>query len=163
MDRGNGGTHVYRLRLSERAYRQSDGTAWMGFYCLVMLKIALELAQEDPVYQDLATKFYEHFWGIARAMTLCGGQERSLWDQADGFFYDALHMPDGSLLPLKVRSLWYNALRTMGDLARGLDEISEIYDGDAPYTPRGCVAQAWSVAELLRAWQETTVEERVHE
>ena len=84
---------------------QSDGTAWMAFYSLVMLKIALELAREDPVYEDLATKFYEHFLGIAHAMTQCGGEEHSLWDAEDGFFYDALHLPDGSVVPLKVRSL----------------------------------------------------------
>jgi hypothetical protein len=84
---------------------QSDGTAWMGFYSLGMMQIALELAKEDPVYEDLATKFYEHFLGIAHAVTRCGGQAYSLWDEGDGFFYDVLHMPDGSIVPLKVRSL----------------------------------------------------------
>jgi hypothetical protein len=84
---------------------QSDGTAWMGFYSLCMMKIALELAKENPIYQDLATKFYEHSLGIAHAMTNCGGQGHCLWDPADEFFYDALHMPDGSVVPLKVRSL----------------------------------------------------------
>jgi hypothetical protein len=84
---------------------QADGTAWMGFYSLEMMKIALELSKEDPVYQDLATKFYEHFLSIAHAMTNCGGEGYSLWDEEDGFFYDALHMPDGSIVPLRVRSL----------------------------------------------------------
>jgi hypothetical protein len=84
---------------------QSDGTAWMAFYCLGMLKIALELAKDDPIYQDLATKFLEHFLGIARAMTDCGGQGHSLWNPEDEFFYDALHLPDDSVMPLKVRSL----------------------------------------------------------
>ena len=84
---------------------QSDGTAWMGAYCLTMLKIALELAQVNPVYQDTATKFFEHFLRIAHAMTNCGGQGHCLWDEADGFFYDALHLPDGGIFPLKVRSL----------------------------------------------------------
>ena len=84
---------------------QSDGTAWMGFYCLVMMKIALELAKAEPVYQDLATKFYEHFLSIARAMTNCGGRGHCLWDAGDEFFYDALHLPDGRIVPLKVRSL----------------------------------------------------------
>ena len=84
---------------------QSDGTAWMGFYCLGMMKIALELAREDPVYEDLGTKFYEHFLSIAHAMTDRGGEGYSLWDEQDGFFYDALHMPDHSIIPLKVRSL----------------------------------------------------------
>ncbi|MDJ0784820.1 MAG: hypothetical protein QNJ22_22840 [Desulfosarcinaceae bacterium] len=84
---------------------QSDGTAWMGFYSLVMLKIALELSKTDPVYQDTASKFFEHFLRIARAMTgnLRGGL--SLWNEEDGFFYDALHLPSGHFIPLKVRSL----------------------------------------------------------
>ncbi|MFQ5611491.1 MAG: glucosidase, partial [Anaerolineae bacterium] len=84
---------------------QSDGTAWMAGYCLTMLKIALELARENPVYQDTATKFFEHFLSIAHAMNDCGGRGHSLWDEEDGFFYDALHLPDGRIVPLKVRSL----------------------------------------------------------
>jgi hypothetical protein len=84
---------------------QSDGTAWMGFYSLGMLKISLELSKDNPIYQDLATKFYEHFLGIAHAMTNCGDQGICLWNEEDSFFYDALHMGDGNILPLKVRSL----------------------------------------------------------
>ncbi len=81
---------------------QSDGTAWMGFYTLEMLAISLELARTDPTYQDLATKFFEHFLSIGRAMTAEG---HSLWDSDEGFFYDVLRMPDGRTLPLKVRSM----------------------------------------------------------
>jgi hypothetical protein len=84
---------------------QSDGTAWMGFYCLVMMNIALELAKDDPAYEDMAVKFYEHFLWIARAV---GGESRGgvgLWDEADGFYYDVLRLPDGTSLPLRVRSL----------------------------------------------------------
>jgi hypothetical protein len=84
---------------------QSDGTAWMGFYCLVMLKMALELARHNPVYQDSASKFFEHFLRIARAMTGDYRRGVSLWNEEDGFFYDALHLPDGGVIPLKVRSL----------------------------------------------------------
>jgi len=84
---------------------QSDGTAWMGFYCLVMLKIALELAGDNPVYQDSASKFFEHFLRIARAMTREYHYGKSLWNDADGFFYDVLHTPDGRVIPLQVRSL----------------------------------------------------------
>jgi hypothetical protein len=84
---------------------QSDGTAWMGFYSLGMMRIALELGRIEAVYQDMATKFYEHFLGIAHAMTRRGGQRVGLWDEHDGFFYDVLHMPDGSIVPLKVRSM----------------------------------------------------------
>jgi hypothetical protein len=84
---------------------QSDGTAWMAFYCLEMLRIALELAKENPIYQDTATKFFEHFLRIAHAMAHPGGQESSLWDNEDRFFYDHLHLPDGHVVPLRVRSL----------------------------------------------------------
>ena len=67
---------------------QSDGTSWMGMYCLNMLTIALELAQTNPVYEDIATKFFEHFLYIANAMNHIGDKEASLWNQTDGFFYD---------------------------------------------------------------------------
>jgi hypothetical protein len=83
---------------------QSDGTAWMGFFSLTMLRIALELARENPIYQDLATKFFEHFLSIATAMSQ-GFGGKGLWDEEDGFYYDVIHLPDGSFHPLKVRSL----------------------------------------------------------
>jgi hypothetical protein len=83
---------------------QSDGTAWMGMYCLNMLAIALELAKEDPSYEDVASKFFEHFVYIAHAMDDLGHEGISLWDEADGFYYDVLHA-DGHHQPLKVRSL----------------------------------------------------------
>ncbi len=81
---------------------QADGTAWMGFFSLEMMQIALELARDNPVYQDLATKFFEHFLGIATAVSEHG---IGLWDEEDGFYYDHLHLPDGRDFPLKVRSL----------------------------------------------------------
>ena len=84
---------------------QADGTSWMGFYCLTMMKIALVLSKHDPVYQDSATKFFEHFLRIAYAINDCGGQGHSLWNDEDGFFYDALNLPDGSIIPIKVHSL----------------------------------------------------------
>src|SRR5450432_817720 len=84
---------------------QSDGTAWMGMFCLNMLMIALELARENQVYEDVATKFFEHFLYIAEALNNIAGEGISLWDDVDEFFYDVLHMPDGSNVPLKVRSL----------------------------------------------------------
>jgi hypothetical protein len=83
---------------------QSDGTGWMGMFCLNMLTIALELARENPTYQDLASKFFEHFVHIAHALTDIGGLGFSLWDDDDGFFYDALCMPDGKYRTLKARS-----------------------------------------------------------
>ncbi|MBD1907664.1 glucosidase [Funiculus sociatus GB2-A5] len=84
---------------------QSDGTSWMGMYCLNMLAIALELAIENPSYEDIASKFFEHFLYIADAMNQMGGGEESLWDETDGFYYDMLHCPNGSYIPLKVRSM----------------------------------------------------------
>ena len=84
---------------------QSDGTAWMGFYCLVMLNISLELARTDPSYEDMAVKFYEHFLWIAVAISGSTRGGIGLWDEADEFFYDVLKLPDGTSQPLKVRSL----------------------------------------------------------
>ncbi len=84
---------------------QADGTAWMGFFSLQMMQMALELAKDDPVYEDMATKFFEHFLRIATAMNNFGGRGISLWDELDGFYYDVLHLPDDSVRPLKVRSL----------------------------------------------------------
>jgi len=84
---------------------QSDGTSWMGMYCLNMLAMALELAKEDPTYADMASKFLEHFVYIADAMNNRGGDGIDLWDQEDGFFYDALHLPGGSHRKFKVRSM----------------------------------------------------------
>lgn len=82
---------------------QSDGTAWMAMYCLNMLSIAIELAQTDPVYEDIASKFFEHFLYIASAMNRPA--PAGLWDERDGFFYDRLRLPDGAAFPLRVRSL----------------------------------------------------------
>jgi hypothetical protein len=82
--------------------QQSDGTAWMAFYCLTMLSIALELAQENQVYEDLASKFFEHFVRIADAMNNLGGT--GLWDATDGFYYDQLKL-NGGMIPLRSRSL----------------------------------------------------------
>ena len=78
---------------------QSDGTSWMGMYCLNMLAIALELAKEDPAYEDVASKFFEHFVYIAHAMNTL-----DLWDEVDGFYYDVLRT-DGAACRLKVRSM----------------------------------------------------------
>ncbi|MEW5976676.1 MAG: glucosidase [Acidobacteriota bacterium] len=84
---------------------QSDGTSWMGMYCLNMLAIAMELARHDRAYADVASKFFEHFVYIAGAMHNLGGEGIELWDKEDGFYYDVLHLPSGSLLPIKLRSM----------------------------------------------------------
>ena len=83
---------------------QSDGTSWMAMYCLNMLAIALELSQSNPAYEDIASKFFEHFVYIARAMNDLGGEGITLWDEQDGFYYDVLHT-QGNAYQLKVRSM----------------------------------------------------------
>ena len=85
--------------------QQADGTSWMAMYCLNMLTIALELAKFNPVYEDTASKFFEHFLYIADAMNRIGKSEITLWDEEDGFYYDVLHLPNGNHFPLKVRSI----------------------------------------------------------
>ncbi|MCH9631030.1 MAG: hypothetical protein S4CHLAM37_10420 [Chlamydiia bacterium] len=84
---------------------QSDATSWMGMFCLNMLTIALELAQTNPAYEDMASKFYEHFLYIAEAINYEDEAAPSLWDEEDGFYYDILAMPDGQINRLKVKSL----------------------------------------------------------
>ncbi len=81
---------------------QADGTAWMAFYSMIMLEMALELSKEDPTYEDLASKFFEHFVAIVDAMNTLGGS--GLWDEQDGFYYDQLHFSD-HFVPLRVRSM----------------------------------------------------------
>jgi hypothetical protein len=84
---------------------QSDGTSWMAMYTLNLLAIALELAKEDPSYEDVASKFWEHFLHIAHAMNNLGQDDISLWDEEDGFYYDVLHLPGRGSQTLKVRSM----------------------------------------------------------
>ena len=94
---------------------QADGTAWMAMYTLNLLRIALELAAQNPIYQDTASKFFEHFLYIAEAMAGLGGADtegnnygtrgNGLWSERDGFFYDALRLPDGQVARMRVRSL----------------------------------------------------------
>ena len=84
---------------------QSDGTSWMAMYTLNLLAIALELAKEEPCYEDLASKFWEHFVYIAHAMSHRGHNGMGLWNEEDGFFYDVLKLPDGSQFPMKIRSM----------------------------------------------------------
>ncbi len=88
---------------------QADGTAWMAMYSLNLMRIALELATCDPVYEDIASKFFEHFLYIAEAMTDMGDADGDapigLWDEQDQFYYDMLNLPDGTRVPLRVRSL----------------------------------------------------------
>jgi hypothetical protein len=84
---------------------QSDGTSWMAMFTLNMLRISLELARENPTYQSLATKFFEHFLYIAGAISNINNESISLWDEEDEFFYDVLHLPNNERIQMKVRSM----------------------------------------------------------
>jgi len=84
---------------------QSDGTSWMAMYSLNLMRMALELAQHDYVYEDIATKFFEHFLHIAEAMSGRSGDRVELWDDDDEFFYDVLRLPDGDQVKIKIRSM----------------------------------------------------------
>jgi hypothetical protein len=84
---------------------QSDGTSWMAMYTLNLLAIALELARTDPAYEDVASKFWEHFIFIAHAMNNIGRDNVELWNEEDGFYYDVLHTREGHHIPLRVHSM----------------------------------------------------------
>ncbi len=84
---------------------QADATSWMGVYALNMLSIAVELAQVNPAYEDIASKFFEHFLSIAQAMNSTEGRHHGLWDEDDGFYYDSLAMPGGEQIAVRVRSM----------------------------------------------------------
>ena len=84
---------------------QSDGTSWMGMFCLNLLTISLELAVHNSAYEDIALKFFEHFLFIAEAMNNIAGESISLWNEEDEFFYDVLHFEQGENMPLKIRSM----------------------------------------------------------
>jgi len=84
---------------------QSDATGWMGMFCLNLMRIALELAKDNPVYEGLATKYFQHYIYVGAAMKQMGNRNYNLWDEEDGFFYDVLRYPDESFHKLRVRSL----------------------------------------------------------
>ncbi len=136
------------------AINQSDGTAWMAMYTLNLMRIALELALEDRVYEDLATKFFEHFLYIAEAMTNIGGEGIGLWDETDEFYYDVLHLPDGERIPLA------STLDGRADpivCGRGARQLRS--SPDYRTSPRGCAGfsttgrswRGWSRAGLILA------------
>ena len=84
---------------------QADGTSWMATYCLNLLAISLELAREDSVYEDVATKFFEHFVYIGAAINRVGDREGGLWHDEDGFYFDALKLPDGRCFPIRANTV----------------------------------------------------------
>ena len=131
---------------------QSDGTAWMGMYCLTMLAMAVELASENRVYVELATKFFEHFMYVAEAINGTQGEGKGLWDEEDQFFYDNLSTPDGRRMPLKVRTLtgFIPLLATEAFKQEQVEAVPEFMERlewfakNRPYMPR-----------LLATWQDT--------
>ena len=84
---------------------QADGTSWMAMYCLNLLALALELAKTDPVYEDLATKFFEHFVYIGAAINRIGERTGGLWNQEDGYYYDVLRLSDGRCYPIRAQTI----------------------------------------------------------
>ena len=136
---------------------QSDGTAWMGMYCLNMLAIALELAREDAVYEDVATKFLEHFLYIAGALNNIGDEGISLWNEEDEFFYDVLHLPTGEMQPLKVRSLvGLIPLLAVETIEPDLLEMLPAFKGRLEWF----LANRPDLASLVSRWQEPGMGER---
>ena len=135
---------------------QADGTAWMGMYCLNMLAIALELAREDRAYEDVATKFLEHFLYIAGALNNIGGEGIAMWDDTDEFFYDVLHS-DGQQQRLRVRSLVgaipLLAVETIGpDLLGALPDFGARLEWFLAHRPQ--------LASLVSRWSEPGAGER---
>ncbi len=136
---------------------QADGTAWMGMYSLNLMRIALELARTNPVYQDIATKFFEHFLHIAEAMTNLGGDGVGLWDEQDQFYYDVLNTPDNQLIPLRVRSMVglipLFAVETIDEAL--LAEVPEFAE-----RLRWFLMHRPELAQLVSRWQEPGMGER---
>jgi len=135
---------------------QADGTSWMAMYCLNLLRIALELAKHNRVYEDIATKFFEHFLAIAAAIN---GEEDGLglWDEQDEFYYDELRTPGGREIPLKVQSMVglipLFAVETLEpELMRELPEFAGRLKWVLAHRPE--------LAKLVSHWEEVGVGER---
>jgi hypothetical protein len=135
---------------------QADGTAWMAAYALSMLRMALELAMTNQVYEDIASKFFEHFLLIAQAMTRIDG-EHGLWDEEDQFYYDVLTLPDGTVAPLRVRSM-------VGLIPLFAVEVLDaaMFDKLPHFTARvrWLFANRPDMASLVSRWQEPAAHER---
>ena len=136
---------------------QSDGTAWMAMYTLNLMRIALELATENHVYEDVATKFFEHFLYIAEAMTNIGGDGIGLWDESEEFYYDVLQLPGGNHVPLRVRSMVglipLVAVEVLdGSVFEKLPEFTRRLRWFLEYQP--------NLARLVSRWAEANAEER---
>ncbi|HEX2869631.1 MAG TPA: glucosidase [Polyangiaceae bacterium] len=136
---------------------QSDGTAWVAMYSLNLMRIALELAQHNDVYEDIASKFFEHFLHIAEAMTKIGGEEQGLWDDTDKFYYDVLCVPGQAPLPLRIRSM-------VGLIPLFAVEVlePELLDNLPGFDARlrWFLEHRPDLAALVSRWQETATDER---
>jgi len=136
---------------------QSDGTSWMAMFTLNMLRISLELAKENPTYESLATKFFEHFLYIAGAMANVGNEGINLWDEDDEFFYDVLHTPDNHRLKMKVRSM-------VGLIPLFAVEVldQELFDSMPKFTKRlqWFLLNRPDLANLISRWTEKRKGER---
>jgi hypothetical protein len=136
---------------------QSDGTSWMAMFTLNMLRMSLELAKENPTYQSLATKFFEHFLYIAGAMANVGNEGINLWDSEDEFFYDVLHTPDNHSFRMKVRSM-------VGLIPLFAVEVidDEIFDSMPEFTARlrWFLNNRPDLANLISRWHEKGKGER---
>jgi len=135
---------------------QSDGTAWMAMYCLNLMRIALELSAANAVYEDIASKFFEHFLHIAEAMTAIG-TEICMWDEQDEFYYDVLHVPNERPFPMRIRSL-------VGLMPLFAVEVlqEEVMDALKGFTGRlrWFLQYRPDLANLVSRWTETGVGER---
>jgi hypothetical protein len=136
---------------------QSDGTSWMGMFCLNMMTIALELAIENRAYESIATKFFEHFLYIAQAMNELGSASIPLWDEEDELFYDILHTGDGASFAMKIRSMvglipLFAVTTIEPDLLAKLPEFRARLEWFLQHKPQ--------LARLVSRWQEPGVGER---
>ena len=141
---------------------QSDGTAWMAMYTLNLLRIALELAQRNRVYEDTATKFFEHFLYIAEAMAALGqdgttAKNQGLWSETDGFFYDSLRLPNGRVERMRVRSM-VGLIPLMAVEVIGADVIDRL--PDFADRLRWFLGYRTDLANLISRWAEPGQGER---
>ncbi len=136
---------------------QADGTAWVAMYSLNLMRIALELAQHNDVYEDIASKFFEHFLHIAEAMTKVGTEEHGLWDDVDKFYYDVLCVPGSESRPMRIRSMvGLIPLFAVEVLEPELLESLPGFEGRL----RWFLEHRPDLASLVSRWQETAREER---
>ncbi|HKY37685.1 MAG TPA: glucosidase [Polyangiaceae bacterium] len=136
---------------------QADGTAWVAMYSLNLMRIALELAQHNEVYEDIASKFFEHFLHIADAMTHIGGEEQGLWDDEDKFFYDVLCVPGSPALPLRIRSM-VGLIPLFAVEVLDPELLDKLKGFDARL--RWFLEHRPDLAALVSRWQDTATEER---